>query len=603
MSSIERMGAMESMFDPEQTTATLLEAVKTNVANTVKTVDAAASLENKLSEEAAQFNACLTTMANAIHKCERGEISREEMLAECAPCVAVLKEKCSALKLADVKTTGDDITEDEIAMLREYIVGCKDIVANHKRALQDCPTECANEGLLAGLAEYEPATESKMGYEVRKSTEAKTANELYKQAKKLYGLGSKEKALEHLKKAQNLYEKCLEKAEEAGKMYVSNRTIKTATIGMSVKDNFEKKVTDSISDAQVIQYFEDRIDSCKALELQWNNKAGKSTFKETKAQLKAERKQARADRRAARKAAKEEVVEAFGMTYEEFEASLESLMDTLELDLALEAALEAEGEETVAGAATVGAKLRAAFAKLKKAKKEDDKKAIEEARKEVNEAADELAEGEKNAETPEEKKKWSKAAKIGLASAATAAVVVAGTTALAIRAKKMADSGAEVKGANAILAKMADTVAKGAVDTKNGAQQFVQHAGDAAASRRIGKEEQRQAKLDADKERADRFLIDTIEKQRQKGIDAINKAGAAYEKKKAKGKLGNGSESFLSSLAFGLEGVMIEDEDVDDDRVEPMEGKAFDEDFDEAVTEAAIDVMLAEDGIDDSDLM
>ena len=84
MSSMKKMGAMESMFDPEQTTAELLDNVKANVANTVKTVDAAASLENKLSEEAAQFNACLTTMSNAIRKCERGEISREEAEAKLA---------------------------------------------------------------------------------------------------------------------------------------------------------------------------------------------------------------------------------------------------------------------------------------------------------------------------------------------------------------------------------------------------------------------------------------------------------------------------------------------------------------------------------------
>lgn len=815
MSSIEKMGAMESMFDPEQTTAKLLEAVKANVAETVKTVDAAATLENKLSEEAAQFNACLTTMSNAIRKCERGEISREEMLAECAPCVAALKEKCVALKLADVKATGDDITEDEIAMLREYIVGCKDIVADRKQELQDCPVEGASEGLLAGLANVEPAVEAaNQATEIRKSTEAKTANELYKQAKKLYGLGSKEKALEYLKKAQKLYEKCLEKAEKAAKMVDVERTVK----GYNVEDKFNKKLTDNVSMAYVIDYFEDRIDSCKALEMQWNNKAGKSTYAETKKQLKAERKQIKHENRlnaakdragkkaefkakhdakkyadaaykakmdAAETGEEREAVESMfdvmyateafadellmdfdlasamesegaegeapavseneqklrdlytefneakaagdedkmnqlvgeiqkvldavnkeaqdayteddlkaadrklakglaigaavvaaaaavgvgvktgafanvanaalkqadklkskkgenksetgkakglmnnlktalgglkgkiavakanrmqkqgkplplpapeamidGMTIEEFDASMESLMDSMEFDLAMEAAMEAEGEgeEGAAKSASgIGAKFRAAFAKLKKGKKDGDQAAINEGREEIREAAEELEEAEQAAETPEEKKKLSKAAKIGLAAGAAAAATIGITAGLAVRAKKMAESGAEVKGANKTLVSLYDTVAKAA-----------QNVGDAAASRRVGKEEQRQAKSASDKERADRYLINKVEGERQKKIDAMNKAGNKYEKKKAKGSL----DSVLTAMAFGLEGVMVEDEDVDDDYIEPAEGKAFDdEDLIETATEAAIAVMMAEDGIDDSDLI
>ena len=71
---------------------------------------------------------------------------------------------------------------------------------------------------------------------------------------------------------------------------------------------------------------------------------------------------------------------------------------------------------------------------------------------------------------------------------------------------------------------------------------------------------------------------------------------------KSAGKIAK--ESVLASMAFGLEGVLIDGEDPDDDEVEPMEGKAFDdEDLMEEVTEAAIAVMMAEDGIDDFDLI
>ena len=42
MSSTEKMGAMEGMFDPELSAAKLLDAVKANVANSVKSVEEAA---------------------------------------------------------------------------------------------------------------------------------------------------------------------------------------------------------------------------------------------------------------------------------------------------------------------------------------------------------------------------------------------------------------------------------------------------------------------------------------------------------------------------------------------------------------------------------
>ena len=670
-------------------------------------------------------------------------------------------------------------------MLREYIVGCKDIVADRKKELQDCPTAC--EGLLAGLANFEPATEANMGTEIRKSTEAKTATELYKQAKKLYGLGSKEKALEYLKKAQKLYEKCLQKAEKAGKMYEVERTAKN-TIGAGiggqygVEDKYKKNVTDKVDIAYVIDYFEDRIDSCKALEMQWNNKAGKSTFKETKAQLRLERRKALAGKKAELKAKhsakkyangaykakmatattdeEREAVESMfdvmyateafadellmdydlsyaleaegdegtvaavseneqklrdlytqfneakaagdeakmnqlvgeiqkvldainkeaqdayteddmkaadrklakglaigaavvaaaaaigvgvktgafakvaqsakelaaklktnkgenkgetgkakglmnnlktalsgmkgkiklgkksdgqeegpvdaveeslidGMTCEEFEASMESLMDSIELDLAMEAAMESEGEEgeTAKSASGIGAKLRAAFAKLKKAKKEDDSTAVAEAEREVNEAAEELGEAADAAETPEEKAKVGKALKIGLAAAATAAAAV-GLGVIAAKASK----GAEAKAAKGF--------------ELNSGEKLLRSA--ASAIKRA-------------KSTASQVAGNVADKAERAGQYAKNRQLANQFKKTAFGKVAK--ESFLTSLAFGLEGVMVEGEDVDDDKAEPEEGKAFDdEDLIEEATEAAIAVMMAEDGIDDSDL-
>ena len=437
------LSAMEAILNPEKSVADLLDDVRANVASEVTTIDAAASLENKLSEEAAQFNACLTTMSNAIRKCESGEISRDEMLAECAPCVSALKEKCIALKLANVEASdNNDITEDEIAMLREFIVGCKDIVAERHKELQDDPIESINAIESFIDAEMEPANEASLKHEIRYSTESKTADELLKQAKRMYSLGNKEKAKDYLAKAKKLYEACLKKTESYANMIAVKRTAYKSNVGntVSIKDSFEKKVTENRKLAELIEHYEDRIDSCRALELQWQNKAGANTYRETKEMLKAERREARAAKRESMKAAMaakfnksggesivkenyyESAVEALGMEPHDFIEAMESMMDSIELGISMEAAMEAEGEEASAPkAGGIFKRMRSGMSKLRKA---DTASELAEAKKEVKEAAEELEEAADAAETPEEKKRLSLAAQGALAG--LGAVLIAG---------------------------------------------------------------------------------------------------------------------------------------------------------------------------------
>ena len=211
-------------------------------------------------------------------------------------------------------------------------------------------------------------------------------------------------------------------------------------------------------------------------------------------------------------------------------------------------------------------------------------------------AAKDLEEAADAVETPEEKKRLSNAAKGGLA-AMGAALIAAGLYAAGKACKAAAEKkGQDPKAVAKLLVKYADTLDKSGNAAKAAVKGAIQNAGDAAASRRVGKAEQAAVKAAEDKERADRFLVNQAEKAREKAKKVADKEFAKYQKAKA-------NESFLSSLAFGLEGVMVNDEDVDDDKIEPMEGKAFDdEDLIEEATEAAIAVMMAEDGIDDSDI-
>ena len=259
--------------------------------------------------------------------------------------------------------------------------------------------------------------------------------------------------------------------------------------------------------------------------------------------------------------------------------AMESYMDDLELDLAMEAAMEAEGDEESAdegkSPSGIAAKLRAAFSKLKKA---ETKQEVAEAKREVEEAAEELEEASDDAETPEKKKKLSTAAKVGIAAAAAAAITVGLTVAGQQLGKKAKKDKVELKGVKKLF-----------VDASNA---IVRAKNDVVAAVQLGAEE-----------------------IKRRGSNAINKAKSKkMQKKDAKRADAAGaqsswaSESFLSNLAFGLEAELLDDED---EYFDPeTDSKAFDPEadgedmIDEAIEsdlalEAAIDVMMAEDGIED----
>lgn len=453
-SLLDAMSAMEGFLDPEMTSAKLLDAVRANVAEKVTTVDQAAALELKLSQEAAQFNDCLTTISNAIHKFERGEISKEEMINESAPCVSTLKTKCEALKLANVNVPGGDITEDEIATLREYIVGCKDIVAAHKEKLQACCGDAATEGLMASMENMEIATEAdtmkKKAKSLKESTDAKTAAQLYMQARKLYGLGSKEKAQKYLSQAKKLYEKLLATAKKEAKMYKVERTnyknktkgsLLTLTGNKSkgiVETQKGKEVTDSVSYAKLIAYFEDRIDACEALSRQWNNKAGKQSFAETKKALKLERAKTKAGMNAREKAEKDAM--KYAKKYKpqtpeeaanesalyEIVAATESMLDLMDMEDAM--AMEAEGDDSAAGGDEKTAKLRELAVQLKQAQSAGDEATAKKITSQMNKLLDEIqkdAEDDMTQENVDAAKR--KAVKTALIVAGAVAAVGAGT--------------------------------------------------------------------------------------------------------------------------------------------------------------------------------
>ena len=477
--------AMESIFaNAQQNAASLIETATLAINAKVNTIEEAEQMIQELSSEAVKYNELLTTIMNAMRQVESGDMQKEEAAGIITPAVKELKDKCTALKIANAEAPGDDITEDEIAILRELIIGAKAAAEDRLVAIRlgdddkvdpeveaevntpDDTDEEAEEGFIHNFIERRhqakvnkakidslwdsmkdkkatailnqfakaaaplfsdsatniksmvdemiradqksgkdytgkisskdyiiknyggytlaimPATTDGLGcnhilapvavndgdcfffkkniceilmnpikkdevapaqeaYEAEIAEEAaflaakyvhtnetKIAKALYVNAKKLYSMGSKDKALQYMKQAKSLYEKALDALMKSGKFEKAERTevFKKGGTNVSIRKNITR--TDSMSFNIARSSLESKIDRCAAHILQWTTKAGKETYQQTLDQLKADREQAKAAKKAA-KATENYEMEDNNM---EFMEAYESIIDQCMLE-------------------------------------------------------------------------------------------------------------------------------------------------------------------------------------------------------------------------------------------------------------------------------
>lgn len=483
--------AMESIFaNAQQNAASLIETATLAINAKVNTVEEAEAMIQELSSEAVKFNELLTCIMNAMRQVEFGDMQKEEAAGIIAPAVKELKDKCTALKIANVEAPGDDITEDEIAILRELIIGAKAAAEDRLVAIRlcdDCKVDPEVENELdppeenGEAFEFDPATEgianlvqkmrdkkvskakvtvlmdslkdkksdviakkaidamkpslvagadgleaiknevavmqkadgdpskfeghiSSFDYVVKTisgvgvgyipenpsngtgmaqimvptkdhkgntiasvltvrhmcelilnpikesevtealesyeeiaeeaaflaskyvhTNETKTAKALYTNAKKLWSLGAKDKALGYMKKAESLYKKALQKLlTESGKFERAERTdsFKNNDKNTAIRRNITR--TDSMTFSIARSSLEQKIDRCTAYVLQWTTKAGKETYQETLDQLKADREQAKAAKKAAKATENYEVEDNNMILTDEYDKMLDA---------------------------------------------------------------------------------------------------------------------------------------------------------------------------------------------------------------------------------------------------------------------------------------
>lgn len=437
--------AMESIFaNAQQNAASLIETATLAINAKVNTIEEAEKMIQDLSSEAVKFNELLTNIANAMHQVESGDMSKEEAAGIIAPAVKELKDKCCALKIANAEAPGDDITEDEIAILRELIICAKAAAEDRLVAIRlgddnkvdpeiEAELNTAEEGFVADFLERRSA---------KKANKAKVEQ---------FWLALQEKNSVSI---LNIFGKSVAPLLYSGP---SGGAMLNQFIGDIVRDDNHtgKNYDDTLSGKDYIvksvagvqmAILPGTIDKKGVTHIiaPYQNKHGKIDIKyffkkdictammdpikpEDVAPAKEAYEASIANENYEMEANK---MDLNNFNYDEFMFACEAMMDELEMSLESDFAMEAEGADESSAPSTLAAKLRGALAKFKNAFKRGDKTAAEEAKKEVDAAADALSEAEDGAD---EKKKGglNKAVKVGLIAAGTVAAA-AGLTAAGI---------------------------------------------------------------------------------------------------------------------------------------------------------------------------
>lgn len=461
--------AMESIFaNAQQNAASLIETATLAINAKVNTIEEAEKMIQDLSSEAVKFNELLNSIVNAMRQVESGDMTKEEAAGIIAPAVKELKDKCCALKIANVEAPGDDITEDEIAILRELIIGAKAAAEDRLVAIRLGDDDKIDPEIEAEIntpdedkaeESIEVAIEGKIGDAFKKHKENKAKiNTLWdsfkdKRSEAILAQFAKAAAPKCTGKAdiKAFVAEMISEDEKSGKDYTGK---------LSAKDYIVKSYSgitmaimpgnpDKTGCGHILAPIHDDAGDCFFFKREICNIMLNPAKKETPAQE---------SNNIIENKNNESESKSVMENYSEFMYACESMMNELMLELAT-GAMEAEGAngEESGAPSTIASKLKSGFSKLKSAVKHGDKKAADEATSEIKEEANKLA--EVSDEDPK-KDKMSTAAKVGLVAAAGVAATI-GLANLGIAMKNSADKkGVSPKGAAAQIIKAASAINK-----------------------------------------------------------------------------------------------------------------------------------------------
>lgn len=132
--------AMEGMFtDPEVTAGSLLDQLRAGLASKNATIADCDELLGKLENETVEFNDTIRQISNAMSEFQAQNITAEELKETVGPLCKNLHDNSTALGMVDCNCEDCDISEAELAALKEFLVGAKQVVAEYRDDLAGAP--------------------------------------------------------------------------------------------------------------------------------------------------------------------------------------------------------------------------------------------------------------------------------------------------------------------------------------------------------------------------------------------------------------------------------------------------------------------------------
>ena len=156
--------AMEGLFSKPKSAEQMISKVKKNISKKCKTVEDCDDMLAKLKTEEEKFNSALKTMKDAAVQFKNGEIDKKELKNIIKPATAELKKTCNIISLKDINADTNNVTDEEIQKLRDFLVGTREAINERKKELtggDDSATESwMDEYIDDDMYSYDSANES-----------------------------------------------------------------------------------------------------------------------------------------------------------------------------------------------------------------------------------------------------------------------------------------------------------------------------------------------------------------------------------------------------------------------------------------------------------
>ena len=123
--------AEEGLFSKPKSADQLLAKVQKTVDKKCKTVEDAQAMLDKLNGEKKKYNDALKKMKDAAVQFKDGKIDKKGLQAIIKPAAKELKKTCEIINITEINTNKtDDITDEEVQKLRDFLTGAEQILAD-----------------------------------------------------------------------------------------------------------------------------------------------------------------------------------------------------------------------------------------------------------------------------------------------------------------------------------------------------------------------------------------------------------------------------------------------------------------------------------------